>query len=152
MDWRNDGPDFGTSVRPIDWRLRIGEWQIAIAMKMDPEELEDRLVEFGTAICRLLRRVPKDIVGVHFSRQLVRSATSPAANYAEARGAESRRDFVHKMSICTKELRETSVWLTFVHRLGGTQDETERLIAECRELIAVFVASTNTARKRLSRH
>ncbi len=61
------------------------------------DALEERLIELGTAICEALRRFPRDLVGTHVTRQLVRSATSPAANYAEARGAESRRDFVHKI-------------------------------------------------------
>jgi len=69
--------------------------------------LENRLIDFGSAVCDAVRHLPNDHVGSHFSRQLVRSATSPAANYAEARGAESRRDFAHKMQICLKELRET---------------------------------------------
>ncbi len=72
-------------------------------MERTPDGLEERLIEFGTAICKALRRMPKDLVGIHVSRQLLRSATSPAANYAEARGAESRRDCVHKMQICVKD-------------------------------------------------
>ena len=115
-------------------------------MERTPDALEERLIEFGTAICEALRRMPKDLVGIHVSRQLVRSATSPAANYAEARGAESRRDFVHKMQICLKELRETSVWLRFAHRLCGRKVATGRLAQECSELIAVFVKSVNTAK------
>ena len=115
---------------------------------MDPtaDALEERLIDFGAAICEALRRLPKDLVGAHLSRQLVRSATSPAANYAEARGAESRRDFVHKMQICLKELRETSVWLRFAHRLCGRKIDTGRLAHEWSELIAIFVKSINTAK------
>jgi len=85
-------------------------------------------------------------------RQLVRSATSPAANYAEARAAESRRDFVHKMQICLKELRETSVWLRFTERLGRQSDDVAELADECSQLIAIFVTSINTAKKSRSRH
>ena len=62
--------------------------------------------------------MPKGIVHSHVAKQLVRSATSPAANYAEARASESPRDFVHKMQVCLKELRETDVWLAFVQKLG----------------------------------
>ncbi len=75
-------------------------------MEYTPNALEERLIDFGADICKAVRRLPKDYVGTHLNRQLVRSATSPAANYAEARGAESTRDFVHKMQICLKELRE----------------------------------------------
>lgn len=95
----------------------------------------------------LVRDLPEDHAGTHLCRQLVRSATSPAANYAEAREAESRRDFIHKMQICLKELRETAVWLRFAHRLYGQQIDVVRLAGECSELIAIFVTSINTARK-----
>jgi len=119
-------------------------------MTLTPPELEERLVDFGAAICQSLRRLPADLVGFHVGRQLVRSATSPAANYAEARSTESRRDFVHKLQICLKELRETSVWLRLAKRLStGVLDE--RLIGECDELIAVFVKSINTTKGRARR-
>jgi four helix bundle protein len=115
--------------------------------KLTPDALEDRLIEFGSAVCVALRRLRKDLVGSHLCRQLVRSATSPAANYAEARGAESRRDFVHKMQLCLKELRESLVWLRLLHRLGGMESTAAELAAECHELIAVFVRSINTAKR-----
>jgi four helix bundle protein len=94
----------------------------------------------------MLRRMPKDLVTKHLSRQLIRSCTSPAANYAEARGAESRRDFIHKMQICVKELRETSIWLRFAQRLSDRKSDVRRLTAECDELISIFVSSINTAK------
>ncbi len=120
-------------------------------MEYTPNALEERLIDFGAAICKAVRRLPSDYVGTHLHRQLVRSATSPAANYAEARGAESTRDFVHKMQICLKELRETSVWLRFVHRLCGSTVDTDRLTRECSELIAVFVSGINTAKAKSRR-
>lgn len=92
--------------------------------------------------------MPNDLVGIHLARQLVRSATSPAANYAEARSAESPRDFVHKMQICLKELRETSIWLRLAARAGAARIGSEPLAKECRELIAIFVTSIRTARSR----
>ena len=120
-------------------------------MEYTPNALEERLIDFGASICKAVRGLPRDYVGTHLHRQLVRSATSPAANYAEARGAESTRDFVHKMQVCLKELRETSVWLRFVHRLCGSTVDTDRLTRECSELIAVFVSSINTARAKSRR-
>jgi four helix bundle protein len=78
------------------------------------QDLEDRLIEFAVSVCTIARQLPRDELGSHVARQLIRSSTSPAANYAEAQGAESKRDFVHKMRICLKELRETLVWLTLV--------------------------------------
>jgi len=78
----------------------------------------------------------------------VRCGTSPAANHAEAQGAESRKDFVHKMRVALKELRETRVWLSLVRRkvLIETPPGLDDVLAECDELIAIFVASIRTAR------
>ena len=116
-------------------------------MHNTPQALEDRLIDFGAAVCASIRRIPQDLAGIHISRQLIRSSTSPAANYAEARGAESRRDFVHKIQISLKELRETSVWLRFVQKLYGEKSDVKQLWNECSQLIAIFVGSVNTARK-----
>ena len=115
-------------------------------MALTPQILEDRLVAFGTEACFAIGRMPNDLVGTHVSKQLIRSATSPAANYAEARSAESRRDFVHKLQICLKELRETSVWLGFAHRLWKGNPDTMHLAQECDELISIFVKTVNTTR------
>ena len=72
-------------------------------------DLEDRLIEFAVRIIALIESLPKTKVGKHVGGQLLRSGTSPAPNYGEAQGAESRSDFIHKMKICLKELRETRV-------------------------------------------
>ena len=80
----------------------------------------------------------------HFAKQLLRSVTAPAANYGEARAAESRADFIHKMKICLKELRETDVWLQFVSALSSDATPWRGLRDECDELIAIFVASLKT--------
>ena len=115
-------------------------------MTFTAEALESRLIDFGVAVCRAVRDLPDDYAGTHLCRQLVRSATSPAANYAEAREAESRRDFIHKMQLCLKELRETSVWLRFAHRLFGSRGATDPIVRECSELTAIFVKSITTAK------
>jgi four helix bundle protein len=116
-------------------------------LNRSPQALEDRLIDFGAAICDMLRRAPKDLVGEHLAKQLIRSCTSPAANYAEARSAESRRDFAHKMQICLKELRETAVWLRFADRLCRAVN-TSHLTEECNQLISIFVSSIKTAKAR----
>ena len=77
-------------------------------------------------------------------KQLVRAATSVAANYAEATDAESREDFVHKMKVALKELKESRVWLMFASRLPGSPDAA-RLLSESRELALIFGKSVNTA-------
>ena len=86
------------------------------------------------------------------SGQLIRCGTAPAANYAEARSAESRKDFVHKMKVCLKELRETLVWLKLLRRLGmGQQKTLEAAVDEADQLVAIFVASIATAQRRRGR-
>lgn len=77
--------------------------------------------------------------------QLIRSATSPGAHYGEARAAESRRDFIHKLQICLKELRESDVWLRYLSALRAL--DCKSLRSECNELIAIFVASLKTAKR-----
>ncbi len=76
-------------------------------------DLENRLMDLAVSIGRVVQRLPGDRIGAHFAGQLVRCCTAPAANYAEALGAESRRDFVHKMKLGLKELRESQTWLRF---------------------------------------
>jgi len=77
-------------------------------------DLEERLIEFAVQIIRTVESLPRTRVGNHIAGQLVRSGTSPASNYGEAQSAESRSDFIHKMKICLKELRETKVWLLMI--------------------------------------
>ena len=85
------------------------------------------------------------------SGQLIRSGTSPAPNYGEAQSAESRSDFIHKMKVCLKELRETKVWLKIMKRanLINTISEIDAFIDESDELIAIFVTSINTAKDKI---
>ena len=113
-------------------------------MRPQSKTLLDRLVAFGIGAGGVARHLRSDVAGEHFARQLARSATSVAANYAEACEAESRRDFVHKMKICLKELRECEVWLRTAGGLTRIRS-VPPLAAECDELIRIFVASVNTA-------
>jgi len=111
-------------------------------------DLEERLIEFAVRIIEISEKLPKTQVGTHVSGQLVRSGTSPAYNYGEAQAAESRADFVHKMKICLKELRETRVGLIIIVKanlLKGNSLQTE--INECNELISIFVSSIKTAKQ-----
>jgi four helix bundle protein len=97
-------------------------------------DLEDRLIDFAVRIIRTAESLPKTKLGNHIAGQLIRCGTSPAPNYGEAQSAESRSDFVHKMKVSLKELRETRVWLL--------------IIEENNELISIFVTSIKTAQKR----
>ena len=112
----------------------------------DAFDLDRRLMEFAVGVAEVTRRLPTDRVGTHVARQLIRCGTAPGANYAEALGAESRKDFVHKLKVGLKELRESLYWLRFGRHLkpAGAID-LGPLIAECDQLIAIFVASIKTA-------
>ena len=80
-------------------------------MERRGEDLEDRLLEFAARVGKLVDAMPETRLARHVAGQLVRSGTSPAPNYAEACAAESKRDFIHKLGIALKELRETKVWI-----------------------------------------
>ena len=113
---------------------------------MTPQELEDRLIDFAVAIIDVTEALPNTRAGCHVAGQLVRSGTSPAPNYGEARSAESRKDFIHKMKISLKELRETMIWLKVISRKQMVVGEgVAAVLKECDELISIFVSSTRTA-------
>src|SRR5262245_19870254 len=78
------------------------------------DDIEERLIGFAVRVIKLCAHLPQTQVGCHVADQLLRSGTAPAAHYAEARGAESNRDFTHKLKICLKELNESRVWLKIV--------------------------------------
>src|SRR2546422_9150579 len=80
------------------------------------DELEERLVNFAVRIVKLSASLPRTPAGKHIAGQILRSGTSPAPNYGEARGAESQADFIHKLRIVLKELNETSIWLRVIER------------------------------------
>jgi len=113
-------------------------------------DLEDRLIDFAVRVIRIAEVLPKTKVGNHIAGQIIRSGTSPASNYGEAQGAESRSDFIHKMKVSLKELRETRVWLLMTVRanLIKPTSKLEPLIDENNQLISIFVKSIDTARRK----
>ncbi len=115
-------------------------------------DLEDRLIDFGVRIIRLTEALPKTRVGNHIAGQILRCGTSPAPNHGEARGAESRLDFVHKMKVGLKELRETKVWLLILAKanLLKSSSQLDPLIDESNQLISIFVSSIKTASRKLA--
>jgi four helix bundle protein len=116
---------------------------------MRAQELEDRLVDFAVSVIGIVEGLPNTKAGNHVGNQLIRSGTSPAPNYGEARSAESTRDFVHKIKISLKELRETHIWLRIIARKKiGDLQSLPAVIGECDELIAIFVSSARTADSR----
>ena len=112
-------------------------------------DLEERLVDFAVRVIKMAESLPKNGTGRHICGQIVRSGTAPAANYGEAQSAESKADFIHKMRLSLKELRETRVWLLIIVRADLVQPaaKLESLLDENNQLIAIFVTSVNTARK-----
>jgi four helix bundle protein len=111
------------------------------------DELEERLIDFAVRIVKLSAALPKTSAGKHVAGQILRSGTSPAPNYGEARGAESHADFVHKLRIVLKELNETSIWLRVILRSQILKSELlADIIDENNELCRIFTASLKTAR------
>jgi len=110
-------------------------------------DIANRLLSLAIAAIRLAAHLPKDVAGRHVASQLVRCATGGGANYEEARAAESRNDFIHKVRVAAKEVRETVFWLTLIQRSGWARSELGQLPGEASELAAVLGASAQTARR-----
>ena len=103
------------------------------------DELEERLIDFAVRIIRLSASLPRTPAGKHIAGQILRSGTSPAPNYGEARGAESHADFIHKFGIVLNELNETSIWLRMIHRSDMLKQEMLKdLIEENSKLCQIF--------------
>jgi four helix bundle protein len=111
-------------------------------------DLEVRLLNYAAEIIRLTEHMPHTRAGNHVANQLLRSGTSSLPNHGEAQAAESRDDFVHKISICLKELRESRRWLRLIHCVPLAQElkPVEALIQETEELIRIFAKSIKTAK------
>ena len=113
------------------------------------DQLEERLIEFAARIVRFATDLPRTLPGRHIALQILRSGTAAAPNYAEARGAESRADFIHKLGIVQKELNETSVWLRILSRISlGKHDIVIAILQENVELARIITASIRTAKAR----
>jgi four helix bundle protein len=112
-------------------------------------DLEKRLMEFASAVIDLSEMLPATRAGNHIAGQILRSGTSPYPNHGEAEAAESRDDFVHKLRICLKELRETRRWARLIHRKGWAKEEATLLFVlnESDELVRAFHASIQTAKR-----
>lgn len=111
------------------------------------DKLEERLIDFAVRIVILSANLPKTPAGKHIAGQIMRSGTSPAPNYGEARGAESHADFIHKLGIVLKELNETSIWLRIIERSRLLRKELIKdIFVENTELCRIFTASLKTVR------
>ena len=107
------------------------------------------MLVFAARIARMVEQLPKTRSGNHVASQLLRSGTSPLPNHGEAQAAESPDDFVHKLRICPKELRETKRWLRLVQRVPLIRESSrlDPLLSETEELIRIFVASIRTSER-----
>ena len=119
---------------------------------MTPDELSERLLDFAAGAGKAAERLPEARLGRHVAGQLVRSGTSPAPNYEEACAAESRADFIHKMSICLKELRESRVWLRLIVKAAVLPEASiAPLLDECSQLCNIIGQAVVTARSNSNR-
>jgi four helix bundle protein len=142
---------WGCSTRAVTWQDDFANLLRSLSTMRPPRrfDLEDRLLDFAVSVCRIVSCLSKQKAGSHLASQLARSGTSAGANYAEARAAESRRDFIHKLKLVLKELREALFWLRLCRRLKLTlASHLDEAIEECNELIAILVKSIETARNK----
>ncbi|MTB52151.1 four helix bundle protein [Lewinella sp. W8] len=108
-------------------------------------ELEERLIDFAVNVIDFAEQLPKSLAGKHLSGQIIRSGSAPALNYGEARGAASRRDYRHKLTIVVKELRETHINLRIIEKKRFADlPEMDVLLNENNQLISIFVATIKT--------
>lgn len=115
-------------------------------------DIEERLLEFAVRVGKAVDALPDTRLGRHIAGQLVRSGTSPAPNYAEACAAESKKDFIHKLAIVLKELRESSVWIRLIVKSELIPEQRlEQLRDECDQLCKIIAKSLVTAKSNQSR-
>jgi four helix bundle protein len=114
---------------------------------MKKYDLEERLINLAVLIIELVESMPGTKSANHLGGQLLRSGTSPALNYGEAQSGESKNDFIHKIKIVLKELRETLVCLKIIYKtkLFSSEDQLKEILKETNELVAIFVTSVATA-------
>jgi four helix bundle protein len=116
------------------------------------DDIEERLIVFASKILDLCDHLPKTAAGYHISQQLLRSGTSPAANYGEVRGSESTKDLIHKLGVVLKELHESRNWLRILRsRKMACESELNWLYQECDELCRIIGASKRTAKCNLGK-
>jgi len=120
--------------------------------KMNKHDLGERLINFAVMIIEICENMPDSRSSNHLAGQLIRSGTSPALNYGEAQSGESRKDFIHKIKIALKELRESYVCLKIIFRSGlyKSEEKIDIALSENNELISIFVKSAETAQKNLT--
>jgi four helix bundle protein len=133
------------SIMPAAEEGRPMNGKLPGASQIRADALEERLIDFAVRIIHLANNLPRTSAGKHIAGQILRSGTSPAPNYGEARGAESHADFIHKLRIVLKELNETSIWLRIIERsLMLKRELIADIIDENKQLCRIFTASLKT--------
>lgn len=132
---------------------RITNKEFRMKKESQKFDLEERLIKFSLIVIEISELLPNTVAGRHMGGQLVRSGTSPAFNYGEAQSAESRKDFIHKMKIALKELRETFICLKIIKRKPLIKNILllEEALDENDQLISIFVKSISTAQHNLNK-
>ena len=134
-------------------KLQIDGDRNRLSDSMNPDILSDRLLDLAACVGNVVDALPDTRLGRHIASQLVRSGTSPLPNYEEARGAESRADFVHKLNIALKELRESRAWLRLIIRAELLPAaRLEELLDEATQLCNIVAKSVVTAKNNKSRN
>ena len=123
-------------------------------VRKQPYDLEERLLDFAVLIVKLTKSLSNDYADRHIGNQLLRSGTAPLSHHGESQGAESPADFIHKLRLALKELRETDRWLKLIVRakLAPANSDLPNLQSETDQLIRIFVKSIATAEKRRDSH
>ena len=113
-------------------------------------DLEERLLKYSVRIIKIVEKLPNTRTGNHIAGQLLRSGTSPYPNHGEAQSAESPKDFVHKLRISLKELREAQRWLMLIQRIPLIKpaEKLDNILQETEELIKIFVSSIKTTERK----
>ena len=116
---------------------------------MEKFDLQERLIDLAVRVIKLCESLPNTFTGQHIAGQLIRSGTSAAPNYGESLGAESRADFIHKLGVALKEMRETHVWLRIIVKAGlvNPPEKLQPLLQETEELVSILFASVTTAKR-----
>jgi four helix bundle protein len=147
-------PNAERALINIQWGLdgfRVNESAVSeyVGRRDRRYDLEDRLLDFAVDVVELTESLPNTRAGNHVAGQLLRCGTSPLSNHGEVEAAESRKDFLHKLRVCLKELRETKRWLRLVSRLKrlGEPANLPACLNEIEELIRIFAASVKTAER-----
>jgi four helix bundle protein len=147
-----------SNVQRPTFNVQVGDGETARVCE-DPEtalgtkpqtryDLEERLLEYAVRVIRLVDALPITRAGRHVADQLLRCGTSPLANHGELQGAESRKDFIHKLGVCLKEIREARRWLRLIHRVPLIAPaKIEPLLSETEALIKIFASSVRTAER-----